>query len=278
VITVTVFGVVILGFVRWVDRIARLGRIGTTIVKVEEVALRSLLRNRRLPSLGGQTLNGPPEGQPVYGDTVGYIQRVDMEELQGVAEQNGLTIYVAALPGQFVTPNVPLAYVSEGAGEVEPKGIAEAFLIGKARTFEEDPRFGLVVLSEIASRALSPGINDPGSAVEIIDVCVRIFAQWSAATEQEPSVQWDRVWVPAVSVDGMFDDAFNAISRDGAGTVEVMLRLQAALASLASLDRERFRETAASHALLALEHAEQALRLPDELERVRMASIAVSAG
>ena len=273
VITVTVFGIVILGFVRWVDRIARLGRLGTTIAKVEAVACRSLVRNRCLPTMGGNRLTRPAQGAPVYSDHLGYLQRVDVEQLQAIAEKSDVQIYVAVLPGQFITPQQPLARVDgvEAHNDAELPGIAQAFRIGNERTFEEDPRFGLTVLSEIASRALSPGINDPGTAVEIINSLVRIFAQWSDTEEQDPDVKRDRVWVPEVSVEAMFDDAFNAISRDGAGTLEVMLRLQAALSSLASLDSAHFRETAERHARLALDHAEHALRLSVEIEQVRKA-------
>lgn len=273
VITVTVFGVVILGFVKWVDSIARLGRLETTIVKVEAVACDAMERNRKWPTLGGNRLSDAPDGEPVYGNCVGHVQRVDMEELQGLAEKYDLNIYVGALPGQFVMPNQPLAWVAlpEQEHDADIDAIAKAFRIGKARTFEEDPRFGLVVLSEIASRALSPGINDPGTAMEIMDTLLRVFTRWSQTEEEEPAMKCTRVWVPDVSVEGMFDDAFNAIARDGAGNIEVMLRLQSALASLSSMDPEHFGETARTHARLALDYAEQALQLPGEKEKVQAA-------
>lgn len=274
VITVTVFGIVIIGFVRWVDRIARLGQMSTTIAKVEAVASRSLTRNRRLPTLGGRELTGAVNGKPVYGDSVGYVQRVDVEDLQVFAEKHGLEIYVDVLPGQFVMPNQPLAHVGGdiGSEELDVGGVVQAFRIGKSRTFEEDPRYGLIVLSEIASRALSPGINDPGTAVEIIDALVHIFTEWSETEEQDSAVHQDRVWVSSLSVDDMFDNAFNAISRDGAGTIEVMLRLQTAMASLSSLGTGELRETASKHSQFALKHAELALKLPEEIERVRQSA------
>ncbi len=270
-ITVTVFGIVIIGFVRWVDRIARLGRLGTTINKVEVVASRSLLRNRRCPTLGGKKLTHGMDGEPVYGESVGYLQRVDVEALQTIAEKHDLQIYVAALPGAFIMPGQPVAHVGRGEerDEVDFGRISQAFLIGNERTFEEDPRFGLSVLSEIGSRALSPGINDPGTAVEIIGTLVRIFAEWSSTEKEDSAAERDRVWVPEVSVNGMFDDAFNAISRDGAGTVEVMIRLQSALASLACVGDGEFKETALKHSQFALKHAEIALDLPEDIERVR---------
>jgi uncharacterized membrane protein len=47
------------------------------------------------------------------------------------------------------------------------------------RYFHEDPRFGLITLSEIASRALSPAVNDPGTAIQIISSHVRLFSLWA---------------------------------------------------------------------------------------------------
>ena len=74
----------------------------------------------------------------------------------------------------------------------------------------------------------------------------------------------------------MFDDAFTAISRDGAGAVEVMLRLQKALESLASLGDRAMREAAMAHARLALARAEKGLDLAEELALVR--DVAASPG
>ncbi len=53
------------------------------------------------------------------------------------------------------------------------------------RTFEDDPRFGLIVLSEIADKALSPGVNDPGTAIDVIGTLVRLFTLWQSPPEKE---------------------------------------------------------------------------------------------
>ena len=149
-----------------------------------------------------------------------------------------------------------------------------AFAIRDDRTFEDDPRFGLVVLSEIAGRALSPAINDPGTAIDVIGTLVRLFVRWSAPApapsgEAEPC---DRVEVPELSVMDMFDDAFTAIARDGAGTVEVSLRLQKALQSLALVGDDTMQHAAVRHARLALGRAERALQLDDDVLAVRIAA------
>lgn len=68
----------------------------------------------------------------------------------------------------------------------------------------------------------------------------------------------------------MFDDAFTAISRDGAGTIEVVVRLQKAFISLASVEHMALKEAARRHSRLELERAVSALTLSDDIERARI--------
>lgn len=273
VLTVLVFGLVILTFVRWVDRIARLGRLGTSIEQVEAAAEKAMeLRRAALTLRGAPTRHRLPGERAVYATTVGYVQRVDVAALQACAEAAAGWVAVAALPGTFAMPGRALAYVGHDVGvtaEIDGEQVASAFVIGRSRLFDEDPRFGLVVLSEIADKALSPGINDPGTAISIIGSLARLFAFWAEPRENPEAVEYDRVRVPELSVRDMFDDAFTAIARDGAGSIEVMVRLQKVLESLAGLGDPRMREAAMAHSRLALARAEKALSLPEDLELVR---------
>jgi uncharacterized membrane protein len=272
IVTLFVFVVVILSFIRWVDRIARLGRLGNIIDRVEEVTADAIRRRQQEPTLRARKAEGKVDGVPIYANRVGYVQRIDVSRLQALAERFDLDITVVSLPGVFSTPDRPLAYMSSEKRTIEDElditSIAEAFVIGKDRVFAEDPRFGLIVLSEIASRALSPAVNDPGTAIEIIGAFVRLFALWveHPQSSEAPDIEFDRVSVPEVSVDDMFDDAFNAISRDGAGTIEVAIRLQKALNTLASLGDVDVEVASRSHAHLAFRYAEQSLTLPEEIE------------
>jgi len=71
----------------------------------------------------------------------------------------------------------------------------------------------------------------------------------------------------------MFDDAFTAIARDGAGLVEVGVRLQKALHALARTGDSNMQKAAERHARLAIARAEYALHLPEELDEIRSASM-----
>ncbi len=271
--TVIVFGLVILTFVRWVDRIARLGRLGTSIEQVEAAAETAMKLRRAAPTLrAAPTGQRVRDGRAVFAKTVGYVQRVDVATLQACAEAAEGWVAIEALPGTFAMPGRALAYVGHDGretAEIDEERIASAFVIGRERLFDEDPRFGLVVLSEIAGKALSPGINDPGTAISIIGSLARLFALWGEPLENQAAVEYDRVRVPELSVRDMFDDAFTAIARDGAGSVEVMVRLQKVLASLSGLGSPTMREAAMAHSRLALSLAENALPLPEDLALVR---------
>jgi uncharacterized membrane protein len=275
ILTLLVFALVIITFLRWVDRIARLGRLGTAIGKIENATADAMQRWRRAPTLGG-ALEGADRnaGQPVYGSSIGYVQRVDVKALQTYAEETGLRIMVTALPGTFSAPGRTLARVladSDDASDHETGKIVEAFQIGDDRTFDEDPRFGLIALSEIASRALSPAVNDPGTAITIIGRLVRLFVLWTepVGEEDKRSAEYDRVEVPEISLGDMFDDAFSSIARDGAGILEVAVRLQKAFRSLSSIGDDTLREIAIHHARLAMARAEKAMVLQNDLEVLR---------
>lgn len=277
VVTALVFSMVIFTFVRWVDSIARLGRMGSTLDKVEKAASEALRRRRDAPTLRGSLARAQPAGQALFAAQVGYVQHIDIAALQTWAEKNEVRVIVAALPGTFATPDRPLAYVAGSRADSTAPDcgpVVEAFGIGTDRQFDDDPRFGLVVLAEIAGKALSPAVNDPGTAIDVVGRLVRLLHLWSqpATDRDDDRPLYDRVEVPEISVRDMFDDAFTVIARDGASQVEVSVWLQKALCSLASIGDDEMREAASHHRGLALERSRMALTLPEDLATVRDAA------
>lgn len=271
--TALVFALVILTFVRWVDRIARLGRQGNTNERAEEAVTAAIKRYRRSPLRGGIPATGlPPGSLPIEADEVGFVCAIDMQALQQCASENQLVLEVAALPGAFMVPGRPLLRVA-GAGDALPGQLAKAlrcaFRIAQSREFDGDPRFGLVVLSEIAGRALSPAVNDPGTAIDVTGRLVRIFVQWLRTLPDGDSPDCPLVQVPELALSDLVEDAFTAIARDGAGSLEVCCRLMKALQTLASLGNEELATAARAKAREALALAELRMPLPAHLERVR---------
>ncbi len=282
-LTLVVFAIVVVTFIGWVDSIARLGRLGNTIDKVEKATASALKRRNLSPTFGGAPVTPRQNtAQPVLAETVGYVQRVDIHSLNAFAEESETRIEVSALPGDFAAPGCALAYIRENSGnsgELDMSRIRQAFTIDNDRTYDDDVRFGFVALSEIASRALSPGINDPGTAIDVIGTLVRLFASWKKpiGTEEGEQIEFERVEVPEIQVRDLLDDAFRAIARDGAGTIEVVVRLQQAFESIASIDDPVLRDAAVQQARLTLARAEKTLEFPQDIEVARKASRFVEA-
>lgn len=277
VLTSTVFAIVIFTFVRWVDSIARLGRLGSTVDKVEQATASALKKRQKLIRLHCVLQDQPRErGQAVFAQAVGYVQHIDLSALQSWAQECDAQIEIAALPGTLATPDRVLAFVNMASGKLpedEAGSVIKAFQLGKARLFEDDPRFGLVVLSEIASRALSPAVNDSGTAINVIGVLLRLLVEWDAPLEagDEDKCKYDRVAMPLISVRDMLDDGFTSIARDGAAAVEVCVRLQKAFSTLAAVGQPDMQEAAVHYGQLALQRACKALDADEDIEAVRSA-------
>ena len=271
-VTILVIVLIVIALLRWVDHLARLGRVGETSDRVERATSDALSSRLRLPNLGGSRLASPadiPEqARQIYPQQIGYVQHIDMPALAELSQGENAAIYLLAVPGSFVAPGEPLAAVVDLDSSTDD-ALRAAFTIGKHRSYPQDPRFGASVLAEIASRALSPSVNDPGTAIDILGRGVRVLALWTQAeTRSTEDLDCSRIHVPDLQLSDLFDDLFTPIARDGAPLIEVCIRLQKALLNLAQLD-PRYRADAQRHAILALKRAEAALTLDEDKQRVR---------
>jgi uncharacterized membrane protein len=149
--------------------------------------------------------------------------------------------------------------------------IRAAFSVGNERSFDQDPRFGLSVLAEIASRALSPAVNDPGTAIDIISRAVRILSPWRdhvSIDDEHETILYPHVRLAEIKLEDLFDDVFMPIARDGAGLIEIQLRLQKSLLALQQICPDCFAEQAQRHSELALQRAQQSLSLDADKQRL----------
>jgi len=268
--TLAVTGLVIIALIRWIEHLMSFGRMGNTLDRVEAATRDALAHWRKEPHLGGHPFKGPVPagGMRIDAPRSGYVQHIDMALLDSQAERCGVEVVVGARPGGFIAKGARLATVRGDVGDTAPLlGMANAFAIGQERDFEGDPRFGLIVLSEIASRALSPAVNDPGTAISVLGRMVRLLTDWP--DHNASAIFFRHVHVPEISAHDLLVDAFRPIARDGAGIVEVQIRLQKALLALHNADPETFSAAAAPVAHAALHRAEHAGLLEDEVAALR---------
>ena len=238
--TLVVIAVVVGTLLRWIYHLTRFGRVPDVIDRVEEAACDAMVAFAREPHLGGvEPVQIPADAVAVRADKAGSITGVDMERLQHVAVAEKARVHVAARPGKAVGVGSVLAYLSGGerdqAAEADAASkVRKAFRVERHRTYEQDPRLGVVALSEIGSRALSPSTHDPGTAVEVLNAMQRALTAWFE-TERAEQARFPLVHVPAVTLRDLLEDGLRPLARDGAGTVEVGLRVQRVLRDLVEL-------------------------------------------
>ena len=192
--------------------------------------------------------------------------------MQTLAQEKNIKIQLNCLPGKFVHENFVIAYINtDNDLDIKKlqKSINNSIHVGHTRLFDEDSRLGLISLTEIASRALSPGINDPGTAIQIIGSQERLFFLWQKEMDKAKEVVYDLIEVPEIPIECFFDDAFRPIARDGANNIEVMLRLQGALTSIATINNGKFKKNALKNSEDAYNRAEKAIQFTDDLNLLR---------
>ncbi|MCA2010318.1 DUF2254 domain-containing protein [Cereibacter sphaeroides] len=265
-VTLAVTGAVVLALVRWIAHLARLGTVQDALDRAEAQAKKALTAHRRHPALGASAISE----QTVAADHVrtltaprsGTLQVIDVK---GLAECSDGPVWVLRRPGQQVLKGAPLLQLAESAPDEE--ALLRCFVIGDNRTFEQDPAFAITVLSEIASRALSPGVNDPGTAIATISRLERLLWDWALADPEE-TCRYPQVFVHPWTAPELVEAAFAPIARDGAGMLEVATQLIDTLDALGQGADPSLAEAARAMSPRARAHAEAALTLEDDVARL----------
>ncbi|MDQ3559511.1 MAG: DUF2254 domain-containing protein, partial [Pseudomonadota bacterium] len=111
------------------------------------------------------------EARPVSATASGYVQRIDVDALLKLATEHDLLVRIDANPGRFVTERdaILAAYPPGRVSDENADRLRGALVIGQECTPDQDLEFSIRRIVEIAQRALSPGINDPTTALYCID-------------------------------------------------------------------------------------------------------------
>ena len=147
--------------------LAYVGKTGRQVI-AEMYPLRQgdavLERNGKRPVLAA------PVRQTVYHRGVPkIIGAFDLEALVRLATQNDAGIELVEAVGEAVTDGSPILHVHGGKDAIPEDRLRAAIFMGPERTFEQDPKYAIRLLVDIAIKALSPAINDPTTAVQSLD-------------------------------------------------------------------------------------------------------------
>lgn len=208
--------------------------------------------------------------QPVTAGKNGYVQAIDHEGLLELAKTQDLLLRLEYRPGNFVTEGNALAlgWPGDRLNGDPTESINDAFIVGTQRLQMQDVEFAVNQLVEIAVRALSPGVNDPFTAMACLD---RLGAALSNLAERTiPSAyHYDddnnlRLIGQSVTFAGIVDTAFNQIRQYGRSSVAVTTRLLETITVIAAHthtqdERTALRRQASMARLGAMESVPEAM-------------------
>ncbi|TNJ44797.1 DUF2254 domain-containing protein [Phaeobacter sp. B1627] len=234
-ITVLVVILIVVAILRWIDHLSDLGSMDHTLRLIETRCRDSLLARKDTPCLGGNCGEAPPpqDATAIPAARSGFVRFADMAALNTLAEKADVEVHLIRLPGEYVLQDRPVA-VAEGADQTFCKAASGLIDIGDVRSFEQDPSFGLTLLAETAQRALSPGVNDPGTAIEVLGRIERLL--WENLPKDTEAgrddIRFPRVHLAPVTAKELLKASFPPIFRNGGDTPEVMEWLEKALTAL----------------------------------------------
>lgn len=194
----------------------------------------------------------------------GYLQYMDTEVLFDLMSVKDSLLRLTHRPGSFLVKGgeIGVLYSEKEWDEKSIVKLHNQFVFGKTKTFQQDLEFSIHQMVEIAVRALSPGVNDPYTAIACIDnlsatMCYLATAKFPSKYRVDKQGQL-RIIANVLDFEGVLDAAFNQIRQFSAGSTAVIIRLMEALTTIINFTKRE------SHIKAVKKHAEMVLRLGKE--------------
>jgi uncharacterized membrane protein len=164
------------------------------------------------------------------------VQAVRSEALVALASRTDLVIVMAVAVGDTVMDGMPILRV-HGTGAPPPaERLRRAVELGSDRTFEQDPKYAVRLLVDVAIKALSPAINDPTTAVQALDQIEDLLLRMGRRDLDVGRVRDAdgrlRLVMPVPTWNDLVVLALDEIRYCGATSVQVMRRMRALLEDL----------------------------------------------
>lgn len=188
----------------------------------------------KIPKGGLRTL--VPEQTLLHYGRPRSLASVNVNKLVKLAKQHDACIKVVTAIGDTVLEGTPLLYIFNAGRPFTERELSKVLELGGERTFEQDPKYAIRLLVDIAIRALSPAINDPTTAVQALDQIGDLLLRLGERRLEIGAYPDDsghiRLMIPFPSWDDFLHLAFEEILSYGAKSVQVMRRMKALIADL----------------------------------------------
>ena len=166
----------------------------------------------------------------------GVVQAVDTAALIALAAKAGVVVVMTVAVGDTVMDGMPILRVYGTGPAPALDTLLDAVELGPERTFEQDPKYAIRILVDVAIKALSPAINDPTTAVQALDQIEDLLLRLGRCDldvgRMRDAAGHLRLDMPVPSWDDLVGLALDEIRFCGATSVQVMRRIRALLQDL----------------------------------------------
>lgn len=185
-----------------------------------------------------------PDSARVFSKRSGYLESIDLDGMARHAARHGVVLKLKRRPGDFVVEGSVLALIRprERMNVHLDRAVERAFKLGARLTLEQDIEFAFNQLVQVAVRALSPGINDPFTAMTCVDWIGVGISKVLQREFPSPYIYGRggqlRIIIQVVTFDGITDTSFHQIRQAARENVAVSLRLLETIATAAERARK----------------------------------------
>ncbi|QBP42263.1 DUF2254 domain-containing protein [Paenisporosarcina antarctica] len=183
------------------------------------------------------TLRGT--ANPITARSDGYLQLVDIEQLVALAQKHKGKIEMNCYIGDFVQKNSPVVtlYTKDQIFLQEDDG--KLFVVGRERDTRQDPVFAIQKMVEVSLRAISPGINDPNTAIHNIHQLGRLLGSYSQLPRRDfifmDEDKYLRVKMSIHSFEDVLYHTFHQLRHYGKSDISVLCAITDSLTMAAEL-------------------------------------------
>ncbi len=225
-------------FVFFIHSISESVQVGKILVDLNNSTLDKLEKNDKLNDDNFPV--SANEGYTYFADRSGYINKIKIQELTKICEKENLLIKVLVSESWFILNDEALFICNKKVDERIEQKILSQFVMSKNETTKDDPNIGFKQITEIAVKAMSPGINDPGTALSAINILTILFSTKMGKMEGSGINRVDEsdnklptiLWLNIISFDRLLYFVLSPLRQYSRHDLMVMLNLLKMLQSL----------------------------------------------
>lgn len=203
----------------------------------------------------------------------GYLQYMDNKSMMKVISEGDALLQLNHRPGSYLVDGMSIGeiYAKEAWGEDQLESIRDQLVIGMTKTSQQDLEFSIHQMVEIAARSLSPGVNDPFTAIACIDNLTTTMS-YLAQVKFPSKYRYDedgnlRIIADILDFEGVLDAAFNQIRQFAGGSTAVIIRLMEAFITIEEFtSRSKHKQAVRKHAEMVLSVGKQTIKEENDIQ------------